>query len=930
MKNKYSYILALLTFLDLIFFTKQNYTIYSLFDFSPKTVNLNMSENYIFYLDIQDYKIGDENVLQILCNDIDAIKKIILLEIDESIINKENEIINEENINIIKNISEKNIKKKLYMDKYYFDILIKKTNKNQKLFCILLNTDLENNNFQIELYVSSIIPNFYLYEDDIDKGKIFTQVFYMDHKIEKFFKFNLINISLEESNLIFYISDKKVSNFLIGNITSNNINGQILVIEKNSTRELNHTIYLSLIGEFQSTEIQIAKDYHDIKYYYNSNREDTSQYIERLNCNKDFYIIENYQRNNLNYYLNTVPFYGDYKLVYYEEINGSNINDIFIPNNEIEIDKKVKKIDSFFNILKLSCKTSTLLKIKYFNINNKISEIIEGEEIISYNEKNQDNIILNADNSLKKYTFFLGIYENTERYNYTRINFFFKEYKTLDNRNRTQINQTFQIFHQILPNNKFSFYIQIPGYLKIFLISNLYYKNIVEGLTEITPEAKNISFKLKKDIIFDYFIIKIYSHNKEKLVSVSYEFKIVESDNIVEGYPYVSINPIKIFNKTEIIMRFSNPYDKFNSQIKENDYIYFLASFNICDENSFPLYIDIRYYSKDSIFTIEQSMPKIILNEKEYKILGYKNFTEKNKILINVNKCNLEKNYIIKSYYENDKNIIAEDEIYRRRNILFHDNLYNNTKFILCSNDSSNISNNKNSNLLKASYYEDGDIYMNYFAINESLYNSIKINENYKISYKDNKKEIELSWPKYIINKEIISNLKINYSLYILPYNSPINSTCQLSLIPPNVSMINKNNYEIDLSKGEYKIAILASIINNEFPLTTYYDILKLDVPTRVDIALIIIIIISISAVIAIIVIFLYCKKKLKKDEDGEFSRKSKIISMANIFGYYDEQEEELLQNEEGENNSKEKENEKENNKIDDDSAFDDEIVEEL
>ena len=933
--NKFPFIFTLIILFDFIIFTNQNYNISSLNNFSTKTINFNISEKYIFYLDIQDYKIGDENVLQILCQYSSVLSNLSILEIDESIINKENEIINDEDIIILRNITEKNIKRKLYRSQYYYDIIIQKKKKNQNFFIILLEGNIERDfDIQIELYVSSIIPNYYIYPDDIDNNKIFTDVFYIDQRIEKFFKFNLINVSLEQSNLIFYVNEKQVSSFIIGNISSNNIFGRLFIIEKNTTNELNHTIYLSLIGEVKSTNLKISKDYHDLKYYYNSKREDTSLYIERLNCNKDFYIIENYdtsEKTTTNHYLNQIPFYGDYKLVFYEDINGSNIEDIFKPSNEIEIDKKVKKINSYFNILKLSCKTATLLKLKYF-INNKISKIIEGEEIIIYREKNSENILIGTDDFLKKYIFFFGIYENGEGNNTTEVSLNFKTRPYLDNKFKDRSNTTFQIFHQkesIYNTNKFSFRLLINGYLKIFLISNLYYKNIVEGLTEITSETKSISFKVRKDIIFDYFIINIYSNNREKLISCDYELKIVESNNIIEGYPYVSINPIKILNKKEIIFKFSNPYDKFNSRIGENDYIYFLSSFKISNEDIFPLYIDIRYYyNKESTLPIEQFFPKILLNEKEYKIYGYQNYTDKNKLLINLNKCNSEKNYNLKSYYENSENIIAEEEVSRKRNILLHDNLFNNTKILLYLNESENITNKNNSEPLKASYYEDGDIYMNYFPINETLYNFIEINEDFNILYKDNKKQIKLYWSNYIRKQEIISDLNVNYSLYILPSNSPINSICQLYLIPPNISMINKHDYEITLSKGQYKIAILASIINTEFPLTTYYDILNLDVPTRINIKLIIIIIISISAVIAIIAACLFCNKKEKNNEEAS---KSKIISMANIFGYYDEQEEELLQNEKEENIIKFEEqnhDDNNNNDNDNDSAIDNNIEE--
>ena len=52
-------------------------------------------------------------------------------------------------------------------------------------------------------------------------------------------------------------------------------------------------------------------------------------------------------------------------------------------------------------------------------------------------------------------------------------------------------------------------------------------------------------------------------------------------------------------------------------------------------------------------------------------------------------------------------------------------------------------------------------------------------------------------------------------------------------LIPPNISLINQNKYEINLDKGEYKMSIFASIINKDFPLTTYYDFIEFIIPKK-------------------------------------------------------------------------------------------------
>ena len=369
-----------------------------------------------------------------------------------------------------------------------------------------------------------------------------------------------------------------------------------------------------------------------------------------------------------------------------------------------------------------------------------------------------------------------------------------------------------------------------------------------------------------------------------------------------------AINENRIENKNEIYIRFSNPYDKYNSRINQEDFIYLLVKFDNVKNNNNTIYIDIRYYYNNSIITLEHSKPKIILNGKEYKIFGDKNINEKNKLLLNLYKCN-EINYYLRTYYENNENTIYEEKINNNENILLHDNLFNNTKFIIYSNNSQNIPNKNNSKSLKlASYYENGDIYMNYFPLNESLYKSIKFKNDYKIFYEDQHyKKILFNWNDFIENKEIINNLQINYSLYILPIYSPIKTICQMSLIPPNASIINKNNYEIDLPKGDYKIGIIASIVNEEFPLIRFYNFSNINVPIRIDVILkIIISILSVLLFIGIVVCCYFRKKRKEKDliEEMRFSRKSRMISMENFFGYNDD-EHEIILNDDNDNENK-------------------------
>ena len=64
-----------------------------------------------------------------------------------------------------------------------------------------------------------------------------------------------------------------------------------------------------------------------------------------------------------------------------------------------------------------------------------------------------------------------------------------------------------------------------------------------------------------------------------------------------------------------------------------------------------------------------------------------------------------------------------------------------------------------------------------------------------------------------------------NYSIYILPEQSPVNTICQLYLIPANKSVVNKTETEIDINEeGKFKITLIARVIDNEAPFEIMYN----------------------------------------------------------------------------------------------------------
>ena len=893
----------------------------------PFSLNIdywNMNEKYIFYIDVRFYKNNYENILQILGN-IYLINNLTVSEIDESIIDKNNSEI------IIKEKYSKNFHIKLRQKPktHYFEVLIRKYHKDQKYFAILVEPRLSQNHVEVHLAVSTIIQEKKIEKESISNGSIYIQELSMDAKRERFYKFIFNGIDFKKSNLILFIADKGVSSFYINSTISYGRNTGLFIIPKNnSIIENEFIIYLSLIGPANKTKFQaMLDDEHDIIYRFGSERIFTSYFIERLNCSKDIYIFEDYSyisNNDFNQvnHLDINSIYGDYELIYYENI-ASNITNIFRANNytkKILKENVVNRIVGISNVLKLSCKKPTLLRLRYFKENIKVI-ISEGQEIIYHLDKKEgyydvyNSNIIRTNKANRNYKFYFGYYKLED--NDTEVDISTSLTMTSSkgvfitseiNRNNPFIIK--DLYHdKESPDKKFILDVKNDNlYFRLYLISNQYYKNVVEGLTQISYEEKALAFKIRKDIVFDYFIFKAYSYNRSNNISLEYDLKIIEKKNIEKDKVMIGMNTVKLYLRPELVIKYSNPYDKFNSNVKDDEYVYLLVWF-VTHFKFYPIYVDIRYYYNNSIVALKSSTPEILTEDKEYKIYGNKNSIEYDKILLNINKCNCSKNYSMKTFYENNENLIMEENIINDRTFLFHDNLFNNTKLVFKqenNNDISHCDDNKNKEFHSASYYNNGDLYMNYFPINKCVYNGLKITNNFSITYEESYTSVIFKWQKYLSNYEF--EYPVNYSIYILPRTSLINTICQMSLIPPNISLINKNNFECNLDKGKYKISIIASIVDEYLPLTTYYDFLEFEVHKKYNIKLIIIFsVIGFVLIASIIILIIYCKKKIQKEkinlDDIDIQRKTRLITVAKALGINDEQEKILLGDDEDDDN---------------------------
>ena len=259
---------------------------------------------------------------------------------------------------------------------------------------------------------------------------------------------------------------------------------------------------------------------------------------------------------------------------------------------------------------------------------------------------------------------------------------------------------------------------------------------------------------------------------------------------------------------------------------------------------------------------------EIISPDKIYEIYGDKNYKTQNKIFFNINRCDHSKKYLFINYYEDDKNIINKNNIIKDRDNIISNNYFYNSKIIILAEDNDKDDHNTNSilNNAPADYYNKGDIIINYFLINEKLYNSIEITNNFTICYEDiMRSTIKLYWNKYISirSRDVDNQIPVEYSIYILPEDSLIDSMCQLSFVPSNYSVMNSTEKEIEINKGNYKVIIIASVLDKNYPISNIYDSLDLKVSARINIVLVIVLCV-IGLIIILIILYVLFRKKRK------------------------------------------------------------------
>ena len=165
--------------------------------------------------------------------------------------------------------------------------------------------------------------------------------------------------------------------------------------------------------------------------------------------------------------------------------------------------------------------------------------------------------------------------------------------------------------------------------LRIKFASNSLYNRIVEGNTDISFDIRRSLFKLKQDILYDYLQIQIFPKNGVDLIRMNYTF------NKYHEKEYIPLPKNSREFSHSTVFTYSNPYNKFDSNINKDEIFYFSLEF-LNKAEDYNIYIDIKYMSNEGI-VIKTDDASMVKEGEAYRLVPQMTIPFVNKVVYNIN-----------------------------------------------------------------------------------------------------------------------------------------------------------------------------------------------------------------------------------------------------------------------------------------------------
>ena len=801
-----------------------------------QTKILQANHSFLFYINIKNYLLKEENTIEI--------------ELTKEFLSKDfeinNQLINDDNI--IKEPTEcqfnYSIREIKGLDYYYFFIPFKKLNTENKF--LIFNIKYKGkNNPKVDILLTKRISEQYINKKNISDCNLTIPIL---ASYRRYIKLKFIDGFPSKKNVLIYIGEKNSLILYQGNLLQKGTNNpnenysyqQLFIINKNNiNKNFENTITIGLKGNSGSILIQIRTESNNIIFNNDFRSYNKTFFFELINCKEKLYFIETYDNENieLNYAI-FESFYGDFNISYLSPIE--NID--FKKSKKKILEKKIFQNNFTSIVYLIKCKTPTSLRLRYVKELNEKKKISEGEEIIGILKKDKIEYEINNTNKLVlqlESNHDIQLKLNDEEKNITKNN---KTFYSIDNI------KNIEIYNNTKENE--------DCLIKLFISSSTLYTTIIEGNSEIEYSKNKVLFKFRNDILYDYISFEIIPKRGVKKINLFYDLiKMKEYKK-----KYILPNPTKYYSfENKYTMKISNPYNKYNSQIDKNEYVFLIFHFTNKEED-FNIYINIRYFYNNQIEDIKsEEIYNYVETNRIYRIFGNNKKDKDYMLVMNVNKCNNLSRYNLTSYYEDENNKIKKKKIEKDETFLYHENLYNNTQLEL-------------KNLRPTENITDDGILLNYFFLKKKDFKKYSYEDNFKITLKDDGRKVNISWSEYLFNEKD-ETVSTNYSLFILYKNNSINGICELINLTPNKTLVDKNTVILYLAEGDYKINIIAYSLDSNYPVYSIYEELIVNIPPR-SFAIYIVIGIICFIIIGslILIIFIYSGKKNKNKKKRDFN----------------------------------------------------------
>ncbi|MCQ2817051.1 MAG: hypothetical protein MJ252_07280, partial [archaeon] len=801
--------------------------------------------DYIYYLDLRDYSLNEENLFEINFGNAEDYETLLGYnemqeEVDPNVTTLEFKNFTRTRASLDSTNLYIPFKRRWNTDKY---LVIKLKYTVFAYHEVTLNSlpRVEKYPLKKELFED----NLYTINNIVISSKM-PRLILIEYSEELNYNYNLI-FKIPMDNIATFTRDNLIK--LNGDPNEDSLLNSLFIFQKNDYLRERH-IFINLLGHLGSTSIKIGLVSEDIELLSKVPKLNQPYVFTLTNCAKTTYMVrtfDNGEKNN--HYLITKKFYGKSELSYSLNTTSPLIDKV----DTIPITEEFMNLNSFNNdFLKLKCNTPSSYLINYISFPEAKEIIKDGEEFFLFIQSTQSSVKIDLPegSDTKMYQLELRYYgpDSVDVKLDSYMDKLSSENPLITRIFPRQSDLTLELSTEVEGANSF---------IKVSLSSwNSYYK-IVEGNTDIPIEGRRSLLKIRNDIYYDNIVLNFITKQ-----SIS-NFELAYSWNNYKDQNYIPFPLHKEKFTRGITLLFANPYNKYYSNINEDDLYYFAVDFLSENVESYYIFAEIRYVDSDSSILAKLGSYTVAEQGLAYRLEGDKKYKTNDRIVFNINTCQKKENkdksisYKLINYYELLDNTLGEAEFTEKRNVFNFTNHYNGSKF--------RIKNDFNESVT-----------VNYFFTELSYMDIYKFTSDYSIQYhkSDNPK---ISFNSYVKEGPDVTVL---YSIYILPSNSEdADNICVLSQEKADFTAkydrhgtVNEFDLTGKIKPGKYILNIIAKSTSETFPMTTIYESVKIEIDKKTDSTFWIITIVVFVFILLLSILYFY---RLKKKKDASMGLSS-------------------------------------------------------